>query len=201
MTNRLILKLSAILIALCSPIILQAQESTPVGAKNDIKVTLLSLGSGSSRFTYERAIDPKHSAEITIGIVGMGWDWINHSDPKGYIVKLAPKWNIHPVGRSNSPLSGFYLKPELIYANYAYSYGYKERYAEEAYVRETTSQLALLAEGGFQIVADWFVFDIYVGVGPSFGTGNRNNYYHGFMNFPADGHVAFTSGFRIGVAF
>ena len=52
MTNRLILKLSAILIALCSPIILQAQESTPVGAKNDIKVTLLSLGSGSSRFTY-----------------------------------------------------------------------------------------------------------------------------------------------------
>lgn len=201
MTNRLILKLSAILIALCLPIIPQAQESTPVGAKNDIKVTLLSLGSGSSRFTYERAIDPKHSAEITIGIVGMGWDWINHSDPKGYIVKLAPKWNIHPVGRSNSPLSGFYLKPELIYANYAYSYGYKERYAEEAYVRETTSQLALLAEGGFQIVADWFVFDIYVGVGPSFGTGNRNNYYHGFMNFPADGHVAFTSGFRIGVAF
>lgn len=201
MTNRLIIKLSTLLLALCTPFILQAQENTPSGAKNDFKVTLLSLGSGSSRFSYERAIDEKHSAEITVGIVGWGWDWINHSSPKGYIIKLAPKWNIHPVGKSGSPLSGFYLKPELMYADYDYDYGYKESYPKEDYVRYHTHQLALMAEGGFQIVADWFVFDIYVGLGPSLGTGNKNNYYHGFMNFPADGHVAFTSGFRIGVAF
>ena len=183
--------------------------------KNNLKMTLLSLGSGSSRFSYERAINDHQSAEITIGLIGWGWDILNHSNPQGYIIKLAPKWNLHHVGEIHHSLSGFYVKPELMYANYNYLYDYNSNLIDksdsplpsqstsgtEFDPYEHTSQIALMAEGGFQIIANWFVFDIYTGLGPTFGTGNKNNYYHGFMRFPQDGFLAFTAGFRIGVAF
>lgn len=176
------------------PSTLSAQEkfSSP---RNNIKATLLSLGSGSTRISYERALDSAISAEFTVGIIGMGWDILNHSDPRGFIVKLAPKWNLYPVGTPNA-LSGFYFKPELIYADYTY-------FCKDNSISEPqhTRQLALLAEGGFQIVAKWFVFDIYTGLGPTVGSGNYNNYYHGFMRFPANGFMAYTAGFRLGVAF
>lgn len=67
--------------------------------------------------------------------------------------------------------------------------------------RFTSSQWALMAECGYQLVLGWFDFDIYTGLGPSFGTGNADNYFHSFMLYPVEGHVAFTAGFRVGVAF
>ena len=67
--------------------------------------------------------------------------------------------------------------------------------------RKRTSQWALLAETGYQVVYKWFLFDVYAGLGPSIGTGNDNNYFHSFMLFPKESHLAFTAGFRIGVAF
>lgn len=186
----------------------QTEVSVP---KNNLKMTLLSLGSGSSRFSYERAFNDHQSAEITIGVIGWGWDILNNSNPQGYIVKIAPKWNIHHVGKVHHALSGFYLKPELMYANYDYNFTadniinnntpIENSPKDEPYEQCHTNQLALMAEGGFQIVANWFVFDIYTGLGPTLGNGNKNNYYHGFMRFPSNGPLAFTAGFRVGFAF
>ncbi len=197
---------SALAVAVCllftaivTPV--QAQpEVSDGGRRNDFKVTLLSLGSGSTRITYERAFSTLTSAEITIGLIGLGWDWMNHTRSKGTLLKLAYKWRLIPMRYSDSWLAGFYVKPEFVWANFLYGESRRER-TEVSIGPKETRQMALLAECGYQLVKDWFVFDIYTGLGPSFGSGNENNYYHSFMLFPKDGRLAFTAGFRIGVAF
>ncbi len=170
------------------------------GRRNDFKFTLLSLGSGSTRITYERAFSQKHSGEVTVGLIGAGWDFLNHTRSKGLLLKLAYKWCLIPMESSDSWLAGFYVKPEFVWAQFLYGKSQPDRMAPPSNPEET-NQMALFAEGGYQFLFDWFVFDIYAGLGPSFGTGNSNNYYHSFMLFPADGRLAFTAGFRVGVAF
>ncbi|MBP5190080.1 MAG: hypothetical protein J6031_04120 [Bacteroidales bacterium] len=191
------------------PLSLSAQSSGEIlGLRNDLKVTLLSLGSGSTRITYERAFSRKNSAELTLGLIGIGWDWINHTRSRGVLVKAAYKWRLIPQGSSHSWLAGFYVKPELVYAQFLYgpqqNWGGVRTKAREdmSSIRpEETRQFALLAECGYQLLLNWFVFDVYCGLGPSFGTGNSNNYYHSFMLYPSDGRLAFTAGFRVGFAF
>lgn len=174
-----------------------AQEVVVPSYKNNVKITLLSLGSGSCRVTYERAFSCKNSAELTIGRVGWGWDFIHHSESKGWLFKAAFKWNLIPMNGCNNWLAGFYVKPELVGTFFDYNYVD----ANEKLSRSHTSQWALMAECGYQVVWKRFVFDVYAGLGPSFGTGNYNNYFHSFMLFPKNSHIAFTSGFRIGIAF
>lgn len=170
-------------------------------SRNDFKFTLLSLGSGSTRITYERAFSPLNSAELTLGIVGLGWDLMNHSNPHGVLFKFAYKWRLLPQKTSYSWLAGFYVKPELVWAHFNHKYKYQDQWSEPPKCPDRTMQMALLAECGYQLLLRWFVFDVYTGLGPSIGTGNDYNYYHSFMLFPDDGWLAFTAGFRIGVAF
>ena len=174
-----------------------AQEYDSRITKNDLKITLLSLGSGSCRLTYERAFHPRYAAELTAGRIGWGWDFLHKSASKGWLVKAAFKWNVIPQKNSNSWLAGFYLKPELV----GTFFEYHPSHSSDADIRKRTSQWALLAETGYQVVYKWFLFDVYAGLGPSIGTGNDNNYFHSFMLFPKESHLAFTAGFRIGVAF
>lgn len=163
--------------------------------RNDIKVTLLSLGSGSARFTYEFAFSPRNSAELTYGVIGWGLDIMNHTDfSQGSLVKAAYKWNLRPQPNCNSWLGGMYVKPELVLANF----DYVPRGGDETL---HTSQAAIMAEGGYQWVKGWFDFDFYAGLGLSGGNGNINNYYHSFMLYPIHSCLAFTAGFRVGVAF
>lgn len=178
-------------------------QTTLDGPKNDIKVTILSLGSGSSRFTYERVLTDRNSAELTLGVIGWGFDIMNDADPSGLLVKAAYKWNLIPMERANSALAGFYVKPEFVYGNYNYTLQPDDdvKYATKGDDGGHTSQWALMAECGYQLVLGWFDFDIYTGLGPSFGTGNADNYFHSFMLYPVESHVAFTAGFRVGVAF
>ena len=170
------------------------------GRRNDFKCTLLSLGSGSTRITYERAFSELCSGEVTLGLIGLGWDWMNHTRSKGTLVKLAYKWRLIPMEASDSWLAGFYVKPELVWAHFLYGASRPDRF-ETIKEPEETKQMALLAECGYQLLFDWFVFDVYAGLGPSMGSGNENNYYHSFMLFHADGRLAFTAGFRLGFAF
>lgn len=193
--NRFLAILSFAVILLI-PVLAKSQEGNVSSLpRNDFKVTLLSLGSGSTRLTYERAFSPRHSGEITFGLVGLGWDFMNDSDPVGYLVKLAYKWRLVQQSASSSWLAGFYVKPEFVGCQFSYDH------PDIPGAIKRTTQIALLAECGYQLVVKWFVFDVYSGLGPSVGTGNENNYYHSFMLFPDDGHLAFTAGFRIGVAF
>ena len=201
------LRYRILFLAFCLGALIFPQSSTAqsssgtLGCRNDLKVTLLSLGSGSTRITYERAFSQRNSGEVTLGIVGWGWDWMNHSHPRGLLAKVAYKWRLIPQASSDSWLAGFYVKPEFVWAQFSYGSGRREYNGEPPICPERTLQVALLAECGYQLVLDWFVFDVYCGLGPSFGTGNANNYYHSFMLFPEEGWLAFTSGFRVGVAF
>ena len=210
MKKKRLLLLCAFLTA-AMPVIVSAQEVTERVTKNDFKVTLLSLGSGSSRFTYERAFTPRSSAEVTVGIIGWGFDIMNGANPRGVLFKMAVKYNVIPQkSAKQSWLAGFYVKPELVVADYDYE---TDKVVDGAIIAggaksvayrrvAHTTQFALLAEGGYQLVLwKWFVFDVYAGLGPSFGTGNLDNYYHSFMRYPKDSWLAFTAGFRVGVAF
>ncbi len=176
-----------------------AQDTVRKCTKNDIKITLLSLGSGSTRITYERAFTPTHSAELTVGAIGWGWDWVHHLKSQGVLVKAAFKWRVIPQKNSPSWLGGFYLKPELIATFFKYQD--KAKLLDEQAEMLRTRQFALLGECGYQLVLRWFLFDAYAGMGLGFGTGNQYNYYHGFMHMPQSTPLAFTAGFRIGVAF
>lgn len=176
-----------------------AQDTLRKCTKNDIKVTLLSLGSGSTRITYERAFTPTHSAELTVGVIGWGWDWVHHLQSQGVMAKAAFKWRIIPQKNSQSWLGGFYLKPELIATFFKYQD--KAKLLDEQAEMLRTRQFALLGECGYQVVLRWFLFDVYAGMGGSIGTGNQYNYYHGFIHLPQNTPLAFTAGFRIGVAF
>lgn len=179
-----------LLFACCTLLPCMAQNNP----QNDLKITLLSLGSGSSRFTYERAIGTHNSAELTLGIVGWGRDIMNGADPEGILIKAAYKWNLLPL--HDMVLAGLYVKPEFVYANFDYT-DPDQRIVSIQHI----NRWALLAEVGYQIIYKWFLFDFYTGLGPSNGDIATNNYYHSFMLFPKDGKLAFTAGFRIGVAF
>ena len=197
-----ILTLLLCFVVLLFPLRLTAQNRlSDSDRRNDFKCTLLSLGSGSTRITYERAFSERHSGEVTLGLIGLGWDFMNQTRSKGALVKLSYKWRLIPMGSSDSWLAGFYVKPEFVWAQFMYGSGRRDYYGEPPKCPERTLQAALLAECGYQVVLDWFVFDVYAGLGPSVGTGNENNYYHSFMLYPADGWLAFTAGFRVGVAF
>ena len=65
--------------------------------KNDLKVTMLSLFSGSTKLTYERAFIQygfhiTNSIEITGGVIGWGGDWLNHNRSRGGLCRLAYKF-------------------------------------------------------------------------------------------------------------
>ena len=83
------------LIVCCSPV-LSAQDDTAAGPRNDVKVTLLSLGSGSSRFTYERAVTAAHQRRICV-----------------HPVKIYYIFNHHPVLTGIPQTAGIYVAAQI----------------------------------------------------------------------------------------
>ena len=180
----------------------QAQESFPETKpfkyyKNDLKVTVLSLFSGSTKLTYERAITRTQRMEITGGVIGWGGDWLNHNHSKGGLCRLAYKFNFnykYPHSKPEHFLNGFYLKPELAFSSFSYE-------AREGGERLHNNRLAIMGCIGYQWVCHRFVFDIFGGLGAGIGDENEYNYYHGFIALPKGTPTAFTAGFKLGVAF
>lgn len=188
----------------------QAQESSPETKpfkyyKNDLKVTVLSLFSGSTKLTYERAITQKQSVEITGGVIGWGGDLLNHNHSKGGLCRLAYKFifnysyypHFHFFSNQSRPehlLHGFYLKPELAFSSFSYD-------SKDGMERLHNNRLAVMGCIGYQWVCHRFVFDIFGGLGAGIGDENEYNYYHGFIALPKGTPTAFTAGFKLGVAF
>ncbi len=174
--------------------------------QNTVKATFLSIFSGSPRLTYERALTEHTSAEITCGMIGMGYDMLNDVDPLGYVVKAAYKYTFFGRQHDASALNGFYVKPEVQWANFVYANKGHSSNAKmllyELPCRNHVSRWSIMAEGGWQHLFGRFVVDIYVGLGYSWGGVNEDNYYHGVMMFPHyDSHLAVTGGCRLGYAF
>ena len=170
-----------------------AQTEQPRMRKNELKVALLSLASGTSKLTYERLVAEYQSIEITAGVIGWGFDKLKDSDPQGTAWRLAYKFIIPNKRNANNQMCGFYIKPEWCYSSYKYNH--------KTDGRLQVDRMALMAVIGYDWVLNWFVFDIYGGLGPAWGNSNKSNYHHGFIGLNADSPTAFTAGFRIGVAF
>lgn len=188
----------ALILELCGTISAQSvvdtvQVKQPRMRKNELKVALLSLMSGTSKLTYERLVCDYQSIEITAGVIGWGFDKLKDSDPKGTAWRLAYKFILPNKRNANNQMCGFYIKPELCYSSY--------RYTHETEGRLKVDRVALMGVLGYDWVLNWFVFDIYGGLGLACGDSNKSNYHHGFIGLNADSPTAFTAGFRVGVAF
>lgn len=176
-----------------APMMVFAQANPPKMRKNEIKVALLSLASGTSKVTYERLVGEYQSIELTAGVIGWGFDKLKNSDPKGTTWRAAYKFIFPNKHNANNQLSGFYIKPELCYSTY--------RYNNETRGRLKVDRVALMGVLGYDWVLRWFVFDVYGGLGVASGNSNHSNYHHGFIGWKADSPTAFTAGFKVGVAF
>lgn len=170
-----------------------AQPAQQKMRKNEIKVALLSLTSGTSKVTYERLVRDYQSIELTAGIVGLGFDKLKNSNPKGTAWRVAYKMIKPSEKNQDNQLCGFYFKPELCFSSYKYDHPEKNRLK--------VNYFALMGVLGYDWVKNWFVFDIYGGLGYAFGNNNFSNYHHGFICINQDTPLALTAGFRIGVAF
>ena len=171
--------------------------------KNDLKVTMLSLFSGSTKLTYERTFYNYYtrldnSVEITGGVIGWGGDLLNHNHSKGGLCRLAYKFIFHfseyPYSEPEHLLNGFYLKPEVAFSSFSYD-------SKDGMERLHNNRLAVMGCVGYQVVYKRFVFDIFGGLGAGIGDENEYNYYHGFIALPKGSPTAFTAGFKLGVAF
>ena len=172
------------------PSVLLAQ---PKMRKNEIKVALLSIASGSSKVTYERLVGDYQSIELTVGVIGLGFDILKDSDPKGTSWRAAYKFIFPNQYNADNQLCGFYVKPELCYSSYYYTHCNQERLKVD--------RVALMGVLGYDWVEKWFVLDVYTGLGLASGNSNHSNYHHGFIGWNDHTPYAFTAGFRIGVAF
>lgn len=186
--------ISVFLCVLWCSSILMAQEApmARVPYNNNLKITILSIFSGSLKLTYERRTCANQSVEITAGVIVPALDILKHSNPKGGLARLAYKF-IFPV-KQQLPLEGFYIKPELAFSGYSY-------YNNDMECRFQVYKMALMAVGGYQWVRSRFVFDVFLGLGGCVGNPYYSNYHHGFLTFNTKSVVAYTSGFKVGVAF
>ena len=182
-----------VFILLILPSVLFAQYEPRKMRKNEIKVALLSLVSGTSKVTYERLVFDYQSIEITAGIIGLGVDILKGSDPKGTTWRAAYKFIFPSPYNINNQLCGFYVKPELCYSSYYYT--------NPDLKRLKVDRVALMGVVGYDWVKNWFVFDTYAGLGLAAGNCNGSNYHHGFIGWNDHSPYAFTAGFRIGIAF
>ncbi len=175
------------------PFAVIAQTEQPQMRKNEIKVALLSLASGTSKITYQRLVRDYQSIELTAGVIGWGFDKLKDSNPKGTAWRLAYKFIFRNKHNANNQMCGFYIKPELCYSTYKYNH------PDEG--RLQVDRVALMGVIGYDWVINWFVFDIYGGLGLACGNSNLSNYHHGFIGLSHDSPTALTAGFRIGFAF
>ncbi len=178
---------------LFAPLFAFSQSEQPKMRKNEIKVALLSLASGTSKITYERLVRDYQSIELTFGVIGLGFDKLKDSDPRGATWRAAYKFIFPNRHNANNQLCGFYVKPELCYSTY--------RYTHPTLGRLKVDRTALMGVLGYDWVKRWFVFDLYGGMGFAAGNSNNSNYHHGFIGWNDHTPFAFTAGFRVGVAF
>ena len=163
--------------------------------QNAVKATFLSWFSGSSKISYERAVFDSQTMEITVGLIGIGYDKYKNN-PKGGTFRYAHKFMIS--GNDIQPLNGFYLRPELIYSFFHYN-------AKNSPQRNLSDMRSILGTVGYQYVISRFVLDTYFGSGFAWGNECDTHYQHGFSLWEYFGlynkNIAMTFGIKLGVCF
>jgi hypothetical protein len=164
-----------------------------VQKKNAIKINFLSPLSGVTTFSYERALKPGQSFELSAGIIGLGFE--NPDDALGIGLKAGYKFMRSPDFylegmRYAHILKGGYVRPEFVFASYDL----------QNKNRQVTKVGLLLNIGKQWVFSDVFLVDLYFGVG--YGYSNA----HDFEDWPYfilvgsdDVPLAFAWGLRIGI--
>ncbi|MDO4191181.1 MAG: hypothetical protein Q4D14_05805 [Bacteroidales bacterium] len=163
--------------------------------KNAIKVTFLSLFTGSTKLTYERAIGQFQSNEITVGMIGAGYDG-KHNKPLGVTARYAHKFIF--AGNNTYALNGWYAKPELIYSYFHYN-------PQDGSPRTYSSMGTIMGLIGYQWAKHLFTIDGFFGLGYAFGKEADTYYEHGFALWNYVGtknrNLSICFGAKIGLAF
>ena len=170
-----------------------SKEDSP--RQNAIKTTFLSWFTGSCKISYERAVFSNQTIEFTGGYIGFGWDkWENN--PRGYTARYAHKLIL--FGQNSQPLTGFYLRPELIYSDFHYN---RQNGNERILSRMGSACFTV----GYQYAIRRLVADCFFGSGYAWGKAADTNYQHGFMLWDYGGNnnknIALTFGMKLGIIF
>ena len=187
-------------------------------SKNAFKIGILSPVAGALSFGYERSIKPGASIDVSLGLIGVGFEEVNQSNVGGAYFdvgyKFMSKPNIHTSGSSyRHLLSGFYFKPKVALAMYGQDFDFYYPYPSTS-ARHNVIAGALLLDLGWQwIIGDAFLLNMYGGFGYGFDnmkaiynshSGGNQYYEYGeptyHYGFTVGGNVpiALTAGLKIG---
>jgi hypothetical protein len=170
-------------------VFLQAQdESVSKIRKNAFKTTFLSLFTGSTKLTYERATTSHQSFELTGGIIGVGNDKFN-VEPKGGLFRAAYKFMFFQP--ENAVLDGLYIKPEYAVSIFDHNKANMERV--------NSAMQTIMGCLGYQWSSNMLILDGFVGAGMGWGEPTGLRYHHGFIE--RYGWLTLTFGIKFGLAF
>lgn len=179
--------------------------------KNAIKVDFLSPATGNTTFSYERSLRPSRSVEASLGIIGLGVDNADRN-PGGFFMKFGYKFIKDPDfyirGMQYAHLlKGSYVKPEI-----AFGYMKRDYYVwEDSWDangnwigreyndrREAFSGTIQLVLGKQWVFDNFFLIDLYGGVGYGFYTDDEAGYYYGYTIADESFPVSVSAGLKIG---
>ena len=176
---------------------MNSQDLFLVQRKMDLKTEFISSMGGTFSLTFQKAITPEKSWELTAGIVGLGIrnpdDAIGFASKFGYKFKRSPDYYLQKM-RYAHILKGSYVRPEIVFGAYS---GTEPLY-EEDYNR---IKFAVLINLGKQIVySDRFVLDYYAGIGYGYtnDTGFSGSFPYVFAVVSKEVPIALSWGLRIG---
>jgi hypothetical protein len=164
-----------------------------VQRRNAVKMAFLSPLTGTTSFSYERALKPGRSIEFTLSLIGLGFN--NPEDAAGIGLKAGYKFIRSPDHylrgmRYAHILKGGYVKPEFSFARY------NLRTKNEEVIKA-----AIMVNLGKQwIFSDVFLLDLYFGVGYGMTTSRIEDpeYPHDFVVVDPQFPLALDAGLRLG---
>ena len=174
----------------------QKESAAHTDYLNSVKITFLSWLSGSTKLSYERAFPQlNQSGEICASLICAGYDKYNN-DPLGFTVRYGHKFFL--PDNDGLSLKGFYLRPEVIYSHYTYTYSVDA-------TRTLANMGSVIGTVGYQYVYKRFLADFWFGGGYAFGNASETLYHHGFELWhwlgKVNTNIAMSFSIRLGFCF
>lgn len=138
---------------------------------------------------YEHLLGLRSSLVVKAGYIGLWKKERNGEtlDKQGWMVKIGPKFIMppatkrYPSARDKHPLTGWYLKPELMFSYWTdnlVSYGFYDPSTRTTNKIFYSSAVLNLVIGRQVLLGERFIFDLYGGLG--YGTSWRNGIASGY---------------------
>ena len=173
--------------------------------KNVIKLDFISPLTGNTTFAYERSLKPGQSFEVSLGIIGMGFD-PGGENARGAFTKFGYKFIKTPDFYFNKMryahiLKGSYIKPEISFGYYSHEYENHEISGSPYIEKETVVSGALhLVLGKQWVYSNVFLVDFSVGVGYGFDN-TDGDYHYGYINSDSSFPISGSANLKVGYLF